>query len=97
MSNPMTTAVDIGPAPALITAAEGIEIHPRVLEHILYRDRLIESLRLQLTARDELLRDIKGVFAGDAVPHWVNSMDTTLMRGHYLDRIDAILAKGETK
>lgn len=50
-----------------------------------------ERLSQQLTARDELLRDIKNVFAGDAAPHWVNECETTLMRGHFLDRIDGVL------
>jgi len=44
-----------------------------------------------LTARDELLLELKGVFAGEAAPHWVNKFDTTCMRGHWLDRIDNLL------
>jgi len=40
-----------------------------------------------------LLREIKAVFAGEALPHWQQNMDTTLMRGHWLDRIDACLAQ----
>lgn len=52
---------------------------------------VLGALRAALTARDELLLELKGVFAGEAAPHWVNKFDTTCMRGHWLDRIDNLL------
>lgn len=42
----------------------------------------------KLQGMSELLSDIKNVFAGDAAPNWVNRYETTMLRGHYLDRID---------
>lgn len=43
----------------------------------------------------ELIRDIKAVFAGEAVPHWSLNYETTLLRCAWLDRIDRVLMNGE--
>lgn len=42
----------------------------------------------ECTQLRDLLRDIKSIFAGEASPNWVSRCETTLLRGHYLDRID---------
>jgi hypothetical protein len=49
------------------------------------------AIQNKLNAAMDLLRDLKGVFAGDAAPHWVQQYETTMIRGQWLDRIDAVL------
>ena len=55
----------------------------------------VEDARSSATARDELLRELKNVFAGEAAPHWINSFQTTCMRGEWLDRIDLMLMEAK--
>jgi hypothetical protein len=55
------------------------------------------AIQTKLNEATKLLRELKGVFAGDAAPHWVNQIETTMMRGQWLDQIDAVLgAVGKT-
>lgn len=49
------------------------------------------AIQTKLNDATKLLRELKGVFAGDAAPHWVNQMETTMMRAQWLDQIDAVL------
>lgn len=51
------------------------------------------AIQTKLNDATKLLREIKGVFAGDAAPHWVNQIETTMMRGLWLDQIDAMLGQ----
>jgi hypothetical protein len=48
--------------------------------------------RTKLELAIELLTELKTVFAGNAAPHWVNRMETTMTRGRFLDHIDYLLA-----
>lgn len=72
------------------TNDEDKELYEAAL-HALRRSQDHTAIQTKLNNATKLLRELKGVLAGDAAPHWVNQIETTMMRGLWLDQIDAVL------